>query len=153
MQRTKVIVFTSLALLAGLGGGALMMPHLISREDEFQKMNMEAKVKDFSSERQAIFAEMVAQGQYACCLEHPCAYCIEKTPGHGVGAACQCLADVVEGRHPCGECMGEILEGHGNKYLAKYFATALADELGIQHKDELMQIISEKYSISVADQI
>ena len=94
---------------------------------------------------------MLGKGMYKCCLEKPCTYCIEKTPGHGDGAACSCLEDIVNGQHPCGECIGEILEGHGNKYLAEYFAKAIAQETG--NYDAIREIISEKYDISIEKQV
>jgi hypothetical protein len=34
--------------------------------------------------------DMTSEGNYRCCLEKPCVYCIEKTPGHGEGATCSC---------------------------------------------------------------
>jgi len=55
--------------------------------------------------------------------------------------------------HPCGECIGEILEGHGNPYLAEYFAAAIAEEVGEQHLEILKQIISEEYDISIEDHV
>lgn len=107
----------------------------------------------FLTAKDKIVQKLIAQGDYACCLEKPCTYCIEKTPGHGEGATCNCLADVMKGQHPCGECIGEILEGHGNRFLAPYFSAALAEELGESHLDELKVIISEKYGIAVEDQV
>lgn len=114
---------------------------------------IEAKRDNYISQKNDIIGELIAQGEYVCCLEKPCAYCIEKTPGHGEGAACHCLEDVVNGVHPCGECIGEIMEGHGNKYLAEYFAVAIAEEVGQQYLDTLKQIISEKYDISIEEQL
>ena len=116
-------------------------------------MSMDEKREDFILQKQEIQGEMLSHGNYACCLEKPCTYCIEKTPGHGEGATCNCLKDVVEGVHPCGECIGEILEGHGNPFLAKYFAKSIIEEVGEQHTESIKQIISEKYEISIADQI
>ena len=87
-----------------------------------------------------MIGEMMADGDYKCCLEKPCTYCIEKTPGHGEGATCTCLEDIMNGTHPCGECMGEILEGHGNRFIAKYFATAIAEELGEEHLGSIKQV-------------
>lgn len=107
----------------------------------------------FVGMKNQMIGEMVADGNYKCCLEKPCVYCIEKTPGHGEGATCNCLEDIVTGVHPCGECIGEILEGHGNRFLAKYFATAIAEEVGKQHLDTIKQIISEKYDISIEEQV
>ena len=108
-------------------------------------MSMDKKRDEFILQKQDIQGELLSQGDYACCLEKPCTYCIEKTPGHGEGATCTCLEDVVNGVHPCGECIGEILEGHGNPYLKKYFAEAIAEEVGEQHLETLKQIIEEKY--------
>lgn len=59
----------------------------------------------------------------------------------------------MNGVHPCGECIGEILEGHGNPYLAEYFARAIAEKVGEQHIGTLREIISEKYGIAVEDQL
>jgi len=44
-----------------------------------------------------MIGEMIADGNYKCCLEKPCTYCIEKTPGHGEGATCLCLEDIMNG--------------------------------------------------------
>ena len=107
----------------------------------------------FISLKDTIQQKMKSQHMYRCCLEKPCTYCIEKTPGHGEGAICDCLKDLMDGVHPCGECIGEILEGHGNPYLAEYFARAIAEKVGEQHLDTLKQIISEKYDIPVDEQL
>ncbi|MAF20804.1 MAG: hypothetical protein CMI55_03935 [Parcubacteria group bacterium] len=111
----------------------------------FNGKTMDEQRQEFVEQKQEIISTLIDQGQYACCLEKPCVYCIEKTPGHGEGATCHCLQDVVEGRHPCGECIGEILEGHGNKYLSQYFAAAIAEEVGQEHLETLKQIIAQKY--------
>lgn len=116
-------------------------------------MNMEDMRDHFVSQKGDMQKEMLAGGDYKCCLEKPCVYCIEKTPGHGEGATCSCLEDVVNGVHPCGECIGEILEGHGNRFLAKYFAKALAEEVGEEHIGTLRKIISQKYEITIGDQL
>ena len=104
------------------------------------------------SHKDIIQEELISQGEFACCLEKPCTYCIEKTPGHGEGASCHCLTDVVEGKHPCGECIGEIMEGHGNPLLAQYFAQSIAEEVGEQHLSTLKQIVLEKYDLPVSQQ-
>ena len=109
-------------------------------------MTMNEKRKTFVSMKEDMQGEMLQQGKYKCCLEKPCTYCIEKTPGHGDGAECNCLEDIIEGRHPCGECIGEILEGHGNPYLKEYFAPAIAEEVGIEHLNTIQQIIDAKYA-------
>lgn len=131
---------------SGIWGGG-MMDHQV----EMHEMNEHRD--EFLSHRDAMVEEMIKHGAYRCCLETPCTYCIEKTPGHGTDATCDCLADIVAGKHPCGECIGEILEGHGNPYLSEYFAVAIAEEVGEQYTDTLRQIISDKYGISVEEQL
>ncbi len=115
--------------------------------------SVEERRSDFISLKNSIIGELINSGKYSCCLEKPCTYCIEKSPGHGDGASCACLDDVMNGRHPCGECIGEILEGEGNPMIAKYFASALADEIGEQHKPALKRIIYEKYGVPEDEQI
>jgi len=100
-----------------------------------------------------MIGEMIADENYKCCLEKPCTYCIEKSPGHGEGATCKCLEDVMNGVHPCGECIGEILEGHGNRFIAKYFASAIAEEVGQEYLGTLKSIMADKYGVSVDNQI
>lgn len=108
---------------------------------------------DYLGIKQAMQSEMIDNGDYACCLEKPCAYCIEKTPKHGEGATCDCLTDVMNGVHPCGECIGEIIEGHGNRFLAPHFAKALSEEVGEHHLETLRQIVKEKYGLAVDEQM
>ena len=116
-------------------------------EEEMGNREMYIGMKD------QMIGEMIADEDYKCCLEKPCAYCIEKTPGHGEGATCKCLEDVMNGVHPCGECIGEIMEGHGNRFISKYFARAIAEEVGLDHLETLKLIMQDKYGVSVADQI
>lgn len=129
-------------------------------EDHYDMMHSDHAQMSVDNHRQAylehrnqIVGQLINEEDYACCLKSPCSYCIEKSPGHGEGASCRCLDDVMNGKHPCGECIGEILEGHGNEYIAKYFASAIADELGQDHLDTIKQIISEKYGITIKEQI
>lgn len=136
----------SFILMAGLLISLLAVPQIAIADKK-------TKREEFIALRDAIKAEQLGKGQYNCCLEEPCMYCIVKTPEHGEGAACTCAQDVVTGHHPCGECMGEILEGEGAPELAPYFALALADEIGEQYLDTLKQIISDKYDIPVEEQI
>ena len=114
--------------------------------------SMEHKTETFTSLKNSIQEELRPEHKYRCCLDQPCMYCIEKTPGHGEGASCDCLNYIILGIHPCGECIGEILEGHGNPYLAEYFATAIAEEVGEQHLSTLKQIIFEKYDYPITEQ-
>lgn len=124
-----------------------------STNKEHSMTNMKEMRSSFISLKDDIQHKLMPEGKYRCCLEKPCAYCIEKSPGHGEGATCNCLEDVVNGVHPCGECIGEILEGHGNPLLTEYFAKAISEEVGEEHIDTLKQIISEKYGISIREQV
>ncbi|MFC1649205.1 hypothetical protein ACFL2C_00645 [Patescibacteria group bacterium] len=110
-------------------------------------------VETFVDMKNQMVSEMINNEEYKCCLEKPCTYCIEKTPGHGEGATCSCLEDIMNGVHPCGECIGEILEGHGNRLIAKYFATAISEEVGVEHTNTIKQIIASKYDVSVEEQL
>ena len=112
--------------------------------------DMDEMREDFVMMKESIISDLLPKGDYRCWLEKPCTYCIEKTPGHGEGATCDCLKDVVTGVHPCGECIGEILEGHGNRYLSEYFAVAIAEKTG--EVDAMRRIIEEKYDIAIEDQ-
>lgn len=89
---------------------------------------------------------LIGSEQYSCCLKNPCSYCLLKE------GSCDCLKEVMNGEHPCGECVGEILEGEGNPYISKYFARALSDELSEQYHDTLKEIISQKYNIPIEGQ-
>ncbi|MBU0598258.1 hypothetical protein KKF61_04695 [Patescibacteria group bacterium] len=108
-------------------------------------LGMDEQRDHYLMHKEHMINELLDEGEYQCCLEKPCAYCLEKTPGHGEGASCHCLEDVVNGEHPCGECMGEILEGHGNPHLTEYFAESIAEEVGEEHMEDIQQIIDEKY--------
>ena len=115
-------------------------------------MDMEEKTVHFISLKDTIQLEQLDDRKYKCCLVKPCTYCIEKSPGHGEGAECNCIKDLVEGVHPCGECIGEILEGHGNPNLAKYFANAIAEKVGKEHIQTLKEIMKEKYGVPIDEQ-
>lgn len=101
--------------------------------------------EEFIAQKVQIIGLMDSQGNYSCCLEKPCTYCIEKSPGHGKGAECHCGEDVLNGVHPCEECIGEILEGHGRPELAPYYAKAIAEKVGPEFEDELQQMITIIY--------
>ncbi len=140
-------------LLIGLFVQSLTTPTTQTDEKTFAEKNIDEKRLEFISEKNAIIAEMQEKGMYRCCLEKPCMYCIEKTPGHGEGAACTCTQDILDGKHPCGECIGEIMEGHGEVELAPYFAKAIAHKVGDQHTEHLKEIIADMYDITVEEQV
>jgi hypothetical protein len=140
-----IMVILVIAVLAGI------LPACTSQTHEMDDGMIEDHRNSFIAQKERIIGELMPHGDYRCCLEKPCTYCIEKTPGHGEGATCNCLEDVVTGVHPCGECIGEILEGHGNPYLAEYFANAIAEKTG--EEDAIKRIIEEKYGIPVEKQV
>ncbi|MCR4335148.1 MAG: hypothetical protein NUV57_01275 [archaeon] len=123
------------------------------QDHNMEDMNTDAKRTEFIELKESIQGDLMPNTKYRCCLEKACTYCIEKTPGHGEDAVCDCLADILNGVHPCGECIGEILEGHGNPLLAEYFARAIAEKVGEAHKETLKQIIFEKYEFPLKDQL
>ena len=137
-----IMVLSVLLTLSFLVMGWMNFSHVIMGE-----INMNEQRLSYLEQRDSIINTLIVQGNYTCCLATPCTYCIEKTPGHGEGATCSCLEDIVNGRHPCGECIGEILEGHGNKYLKKYFAPAIAEEVGMKYLEDIQSIIDEKYGV------
>lgn len=147
MKNKSILTVISLIVIGVLIGAFLPigMNHMM--------MSMDMKRETFIELRQSIQGEQLVHGNYRCCLETPCTYCIEKTPKHGEDAECSCQEDIYNGLHPCGECIGEILEGHGNPLMAEYFATAIAEEIGQQHIDTLKQVIFEKYGISIEKQL
>ena len=130
-------------ILYGIVAVILVLALIITLFPSMMPMSMDQRRSDFILTKNSIQGDMLQRGQYKCCLEKPCTYCIEKTPGHGEGAECNCLADLINGVHPCGECIGEILEGHGNPYLKEYFAIAIAEKTG--ELDAIQRIIDEKY--------
>lgn len=96
---------------------------------------------------------LAAQERYRCCLKEPCTYCLAEQEEARAGEdapLCACLDAVVEGRAPCGACVGEILEGEGNPLLAPYFADALADALGPRHRSLIARALAERYGAAVS---
>lgn len=157
IEKNKLWVGVAFVLVAGLMMGffahTLSMPATPGSEIAFADKSIEEKRLEFISEKNIIIAEMQSKGMYRCCLEKPCTYCIEKTPGHGEGAICTCAQDILKGEHPCGECIGEILEGHGVPELARYYAKAISHKVGEQHSEHLKSIIADMYDITVEEQI
>tara|TARA_Y100000294_G_C8522459_1_gene323464 strand:- start:219 stop:662 length:444 start_codon:yes stop_codon:yes gene_type:complete len=146
MENKKTLGWIFVVFILGVFFGFFFIP----MDMKHSMMSMDGMRDSFISLKESIQDENLHNHNYRCCLEKPCTYCIEKTPGHGEGSVCDCLSDLMNGVHPCGECIGEILEGHGNPYLAEYFARAIAEKTG--HLDAIKEIISEKYDISIEEQ-
>jgi hypothetical protein len=156
-DRNKVLSIL-FALLIGFSFGRFIIPqpsdeHLDLLEHHETAHHDSVDRESMISMKNEIIGKNITDEKYKCCLEIPCTYCIEKTPGHGEGDSCLCLEDIVNGKHPCGECIGEILEGHGNRFLAKYFAKAIAEEVGVEYEDTLKQIMFDKYGIAIEEQV
>ena len=100
-----------------------------------------------AAEQKTEIRRLISDGKYRCCLENPCSRCFLEDSEHGDGTACDCLDEVIGGEAPCGECIGEILEGEGNKYLKEYFPEAIAEKIGEEYLDVLESIIDEKYGV------
>jgi hypothetical protein len=144
-------------LLAGLGliglgltvGWALSPAMALAR---FGWMSPSAQHHHMVAMRDEMWHEMLPDGDYACCLHKPCSSCAMLDPHHGEGSACTCLDDVMNGRHPCGECVGGIIGGRGNPFLAKYFARSLADGQPGPYYEALKQIVADKYGVAEDEQ-
>jgi len=146
-MKNSLILGLALILIAGMSLGYFIRPSM-SGEDhvEIMKGNSIASQRgEWMAIADNIRGKLAMDGKYDCCLEDPCWYCIQKTPGHGEGAECTCRQDILNGEHPCGECIGEILEGHGLAELKPYYAKAIAHKVGSQHQGHLQAIINDMY--------
>ncbi len=109
--------------------------------------------RDLAIKQKQAIAKLVAAGRYRCCLNEPCSYCFADEEHHEKEAVCDCLDRIAVGKHPCGECIGEILEGEGNPLIAEYFAVAIAEEIGQEYLGTLKKMIADKYNLSEEKQL
>ncbi len=147
MTKTNLILGLVLIMIAGVFFGYFIKSS-VSSEDYLaviKNKSISEQRQDWMSIADNIRKKLAMKGKYDCCLVNPCWYCIQKTPGHGEGAECSCRQDILAGRHPCGECIGEILEGHGLVELKPYYAKAIAHKVGIEHEAHLQEIINDMY--------
>jgi len=154
VKKNRVIIFGGMTLLlvgGVIGGNVLSTPD--------PSINHSA-IKDSSEYNKEIIAEkdesvknLLAEGRYKCCLENPCSYCFSDVEHQDRELVCDCLVDIMNGNHPCGECIGEILEGNGNPLISEYFATAIAEKIGDNYLLPLKQIIADKYDMPVGKQL
>lgn len=148
MTKNNLILGLALVLIAGMAFGYFIKPS-VPPEDHLARIkdkSIAEQREDWMAIANSIRGELAMEGKYDCCLEKPCWYCIYKTPGHGAGAECTCRQDILNGEHPCGECIGEILEGHGLAELKPYYAKAIAHKVGFKHESHLQEIIDDMYS-------
>lgn len=151
-KKKKVFsIILGIVLVVSFLSGSLIMYFAMDTSMNMENMDMDMKRETFISLKEDIQKEHLMNGDFKCCLDKPCTYCIEKSPGHGEDATCSCLEDIMEGKHPCGECIGEILEGHGNPLLSEYFARAIAEKTG--QEEAIKRIIAEKYNMPIEEQV
>lgn len=109
--------------------------------------------KEVGTEVEEGVLKLIADGRYKCCLENSCIYCFADIEHQDRALVCDCLVDIMNGEGPCGECVGEIMEGEGNPLIAEYFATSIAQEVGVKYLNMLQEIMEEKYGIPVSKQL
>lgn len=136
-------------LILGVGGWTPGM----QQANHNRQVSVNQYNQEIVTEKNEGIMNLLAEGRYKCCMKEPCFRCFSKPGAHDKELVCDCMIDIYNGKHPCGECIGEILEGEGNPLMAEYFATAIAEKLGEQHLTMLKQIISEKYGIPAGEQI
>lgn len=121
----------------------LLFVLFIATDASYQLKTTKEKQAYILEKQEQLKRELIKQGRYKCCIKNPCTYCLEHLDEEVV---CDCLDDIVNGKPPCGECIGEILEGEGNPLVKEYFAKSITKEVGEQHSETMKNIIKEKYS-------
>ncbi len=96
---------------------------------KYDLKSTDEKLEFIVQEQEAIKKQLISEGRYRCCIKDPCTYCFEKHVGEEI--VCDCLDEIMQGEAPCGECIGEWLEGEGNPYIDKeLMIKAVAEEIG-----------------------
>jgi len=113
--------------------------------------SMDGMIKKYLTLKRDIITKIQDKGEYRCCLKKVCSRCIMYHHHDGT-THCPCANDVLAGKAPCGECIGEILEGEGDPVYAKSFAKAIAEKVGEEHLGTLRKIIADKYNVPVEEQ-
>ena len=147
------IIFSAVALLliGGVGGGTILFMPDSGMKHSAEKYSTEYN-KEIIAEKDNGVKNLLAEGRYKCCLTKPCSYCFSDPDHQNEELVCDCLEDLMNGKHPCGECIGEILEGNGNPLISEYFATAIAEKIGENYLLALKQIVADKYDMPVDQQ-
>jgi len=136
-KKDYLIILLAIVIVLGFFGLTWQQTNMLSMHGDHEHMSMDIE---------EMKGQLILEGEYRCCIEDPCNYCLLNW------GTCDCLDEVVNGEGPCGECIGEILEGEGNRFLAPYFAMSLADEIGVEYFPELKRMISKHYDINIDDQ-
>ncbi len=138
----KVQLNNKLTQVSFLTLGVMGLGFLVSWGMQLAHLQMSMDQLGELKDRQ--IASLIDADRYKCCLEEPCGYCLFKNKGQD-GLVCDCLKDVMEGEAPCGECVGEILEGEGNPLLAAYFSKALIEEFGEANRQLIDSLVNQRY--------
>lgn len=150
----KNITFGMVALVL-IGGvvfsNVLFMPN--SEMNHLAEKHSTEHNKEVIAEMDEGIKNLLADGKYKCCMLKPCSRCFADPDHHDKELVCDCLVDIMNGKHPCGECLGEILEGNGNPLISEYFATAIAEKIGEDYLLPLKNIIASKYDMPVDQQL
>ena len=149
-QKNIIFAIASLLLIGGVLGSTIFITS--EKKRNAAKYNTEYN-KEIIAEQDKGIKNLLATGRYKCCLTKPCSYCFSDPDHQDKELVCDCLEDIINGKHPCGECIGEILEGNGNPLISEYFATAIAEEVGSDYLPTLKQIIADKYGVSIDQQL
>ena len=105
-MKNNLVLGLALTLIAGIFLGYVISPFTAAKDHlaMIKNKNIADQREDWISLADNIRGKLAMEGKYDCCLEKPCWYCIQKTPGHGKGAECTCRQDILDGQHPCCEC-------------------------------------------------
>ncbi len=152
IKKNIVLGTVALLLIGGVVGGTVLSMPTSGMNHGAEKYSSEYN-KEIIAEKDEGTKNLLAEGRYKCCLTKPCSYCFSDPDHQDEELVCDCLEDIMNGEHPCGECIGEILEGNGNPLISEYFATAIAEKVGADHLIALKQIVADKYDMPVDKQL
>ncbi len=151
-KRNIILGIGTLLLIAGVVSSTILFTPTSEMNHNAAKYSMEYN-KEIIAEQNNGIKNLLAEGRYKCCITKPCSYCFSDPDHQDEELVCDCLEDLMNGKHPCGECIGEILEGNGNPLISEYFATAIAEKVGESHLLALKQIVADKYDMPVDQQL
>jgi hypothetical protein len=141
IAKSNLILGLVLVLIAGMSMGYFIKPSAPARDhvSAIKSQTIDDQRSTWIEIGDSLKARLASQGEYDCCILQPCNYCLYDE------GECGCRQDILAGRHPCGECIGEILEGNGLPKLKPYFAKAIAHKVGARHQAHLQEIIDGLY--------
>tara|TARA_B100000745_G_scaffold295539_1_gene239767 strand:+ start:5788 stop:6258 length:471 start_codon:yes stop_codon:yes gene_type:complete len=151
-KRNIILGAITLLLIGGVIGGTVFLTPTSEMNHGAVEYSAEYN-KEIIVEKDEGVKNLLAEGRYKCCLTKPCSYCFSDLDHQDEELVCDCLEDTMNGKSPCGECIGEILEGNGNPLISEYFATAIAETIGEDYLLTLKQIMADKYDMPVGRQL